>query len=77
MDRDDQTAIDEQRENALDVFLVKQTLRGFRIETRTETHAIIAPVGWRSWFRTDRGRLVVSVDADGKVKTSSAVPVRS
>ena len=69
--------MDEQRENALDLFLLRQTLRGYRIETRTETHAIIAPVGWRSWFRTDRGRRVVSVDAEGNVTTSPAVPVRS
>ena len=70
------------RKDALTAFLEAQAREGFRIETRTDTHAIIA--------RADRGRSfldrlrkaktserrVVSVSEHGEVTVSPAEPLR-
>ncbi len=65
------------------MFLEKRVAEGFRIETRTATHAIIAPaVGRRSLldvFRkpSEPAREVISVDVNGEVTASPAEPLRS
>jgi hypothetical protein len=69
------------RENALDVFLEKKVGEGFRIETHTDTHAIITEGGQRFWSRLRRGdggrRYVVQVDEHGGVTMSPAEPRRT
>jgi hypothetical protein len=70
----------ERRKHALDAFLEEKLQAGFRIETRTDTHAIIAPGGGRLWSRLRRGdpgrRHVVEVDEHGVVTMSPAEPLR-
>jgi hypothetical protein len=56
---------------------------GYRVETRTDTHAIIAPADRRrsllDLFRKPPvpARQVLSVDSDGVVSMSPAEPLRS
>ena len=70
------------RKNALDAFLKGKVGEGFRIETHTDTHAIIVVRGRKSllnWFR-GRGagsRYVVSVDERGEVTMIPAEPRRN
>ena len=73
----------ELRMRALSAFLEDRVAEGFRIETRTDTHAIIAPpprlahllARVRKGGRRER-RQVVSVDQHGVVSTQSAEPIR-
>jgi hypothetical protein len=71
---------EEAREAALTLFLEARVREGYVIETRTDTHAIIAPSrGWSllNPFRKASKRLVVSVDDKGRVTTRQAEPLRS
>jgi hypothetical protein len=71
------------RKSALTEFLEARVREGYRVETRTDTHAIIAPAHRRRSFldllRKPRvpARLVVSVDSDGEVSMRPAEPLRS
>ena len=68
------------RKDALDAFLEEQVARGFTIETRTDTHAIIfqQPRGIRRFTSgDDPGRHVVEVDEDGVVTMRAAEPRRA
>ena len=73
---------EEARKEALDRFLEARLAEGFRIETRTDTHAIIvAATPARSFLdRLRRARTserqVVSVNEHGVVTTSPAEPLR-
>ena len=64
------------------MFLEARVREGFRIETRTDTHAIIAPADRpRSFLHRLRKpktseRQVVSVDEHGEVTISPAEPLR-
>jgi hypothetical protein len=70
------------RKHALDAFLAGKVGQGFRIETHTDTHAIIVVGGRKSllnWLRR-RGagsRYVVSVDEHGEVTMIAAEPRRN
>jgi hypothetical protein len=70
------------RKHALDAFLEGKVGEGFRIETHTDTHAIIVVGGRKSllnWFR-GRGagsRYVVSVDERAVVTMVPAEPRRN
>jgi hypothetical protein len=71
------------RKDALTAFLEARVGEGFRIETRTDTHAIIAPPD-RGWSLLDRlrkakapARQVVAVDEHGEVTVAPAEPLRS
>ena len=73
---------EEVRKDALSAFLEARVSEGFRIETRTATHAIIVAADRpRSFFdrlrkaRTPE-RYVVSVDEHGEVTTTPAEPLR-
>jgi hypothetical protein len=70
-----------QRKNALDAFLETKVGEGFRIETHTDTHAIIVGGHRKSlfaWFRRqDADRYVVSVDEHGEVTMIPAEPIRT
>ncbi len=72
-----------QRKKALDAFLEAKVGEGFRIETHTDTHAIVAAGGhgpsFVNRFRRRRAgrRFVVSVDEHGEVTMSPAEPRRS
>ena len=72
---------EEMRKSALTAFLEARVNEGFRIETRTDTHAIIVPAErWWSFlrpFRKPPARQVISVDDHGKVTTAAAEPLRS
>ncbi len=74
---------EEHRKIALTVFLDARVREGYRVETRTDTHAIIAPADRRRWFLdllrkpTVPERQVVSVDSDGEVSMRPAEPLRS
>jgi hypothetical protein len=74
---------EELRKNALTAFLDARVSEGYRIETRTDTHAIIAPAdrGWPFLVRLRKAktpaRQVISVDQDGKVTMRPAEPLRS
>ena len=73
---------EEIRKEALTAFLEERVREGFRIETRTDTHAIIAPAK-RAWSLPGRrrggalARQVVSVDQHGAVTAAPAEPLRS
>ena len=73
---------EEARKDALSAFLEARVREGFRIETRTDTHAIIvAPDRPPSFFDRLRKaktpeRQVVSVNEHGEVTTTSAEPLR-
>ena len=78
MDSDDPQ--EKARTDAMTAFLEERLREGYVIETRTDTHAIIAPGGgWPSLnpFRKASERLVVSVDDEGNVTTGPAEPLRS
>jgi len=68
------------RKDGLDAFLDQRIAEGYRIETRTDTHAIISrrPKGLKR-FRSgaDPGRYVVEVDEDGAATMRPAEPRRS
>jgi hypothetical protein len=72
-----------QRKSKLDAFLETKVREGFRIETHTDTHAIIIESGGRKPFLSrfrSRGagnRYVVSVDEHGDVTMITAEPRRS
>ncbi len=70
------------RKEALTAFLEAQAREGFRIETRTDTHAIIVRADRARSF-LDRlrktkapERQVVSVNEHGEVTTTPAEPLR-
>lgn len=68
------------RKEGLDAFLDRKVEEGYTIETRTDTHAIIArrPRGLRRFTSgADPGRYVVEVDEDGVAKMRPAEPRRS
>ena len=73
---------EEIRKDALTAFLDARVREGFEIETRTDTHAIIAPAAQgRSLldrFRKAKvpARQVVSVDEHGEVTMVPAEPLR-
>jgi hypothetical protein len=67
------------RRDGLDAFLDEKVAEGYVIETRTDTHAIIArrPKGLRRLRRNaDPGRYVVEVDEDGISTMRPAEPRR-
>lgn len=68
------------RKQGLDAFLDQKAKEGYTIETRTDTHAIIArrPKGLER-FRSgaDPGRFVVEVDEDGIAQMRPAEPRRA
>jgi hypothetical protein len=74
---------EELRRRALTAFLDERVREGYRVETRTDTHAIIGPPdrrrSIRALFRTPNSlaRQVVSVDRDGDVSMRPAEPLRS
>ena len=74
---------EEHRTSALTAFLDARVREGYRVETRTDTHAIIAPADRRRSFLdllrepTVPERQVVSVDSDGEVSMRPAEPLRS
>lgn len=74
---------EELRRSALTAFLDARVREGYRVETRTDTHAIIAPADRRrsllDLFRKPRvpARQVLSVDSDGVVSMRPAEPLRS
>lgn len=79
-------ALDEQEElrrSALTAFLDERVREGYRVETRTDTHAIIGPPDRRrsllDLLRKPNAptRQVVSVDRDGEVSMRPAEPLRS
>ncbi len=69
--------------NALNAFLETKVAEGFRIETHTDTHAIIIVGGHRKplWSRFRKhaagSRYVVSVDEHGEVTMIPAEPKRN
>jgi hypothetical protein len=68
------------RKDGLDAFLDQKVEEGFTIETRTDTHAIVArrPKGLRRFTSgADSGRYVVEVDEDGIAKMRPAEPRRA
>jgi hypothetical protein len=68
------------RKDGLDAFLDQKIEEGYTIETRTDTHAIIArrPKGLkRLTGGADAGRYVVEVDEGGIAKMRPAEPRRS
>ncbi len=74
---------EEHRKAALTAFLDARASEGYHIETRTDTHAIIAPAH-KNRSLLDRlrkpkvpARHVVSVDSDGNVTMRPAEPLRS
>ncbi len=73
---------EEARKEALSAFLEARVREGARIETRTDTHAIIIPAApARSFigrFRKTKAseRQVVAVDEHGAVSMSPAEPLR-
>ena len=73
---------EELRRSALTAFLDARVRDGYRVETRTDTHAIIGPADRRrsllGLLRRPRvpERQVVSVDSGGVVSMRPAEPVR-
>jgi hypothetical protein len=68
------------RKDGLDAFLDQKVEEGYTVETRTDTHAIIArrPRGLRRFTSgADPGRYVVEVDEDGVAKMRPAEPRRA
>jgi hypothetical protein len=71
------------RRDALTAYLGTRVREGYVVETRTDTHAIIAQPDEASSFlgrfrqQAPRDRQVVAVDASGEVTTSPALPLRS
>jgi hypothetical protein len=73
---------EEIRKSALTAFLEARVGEGFRVETRTDTHAIIGPADRDGSFlgRLRKGmppaRQVISVDQHGDVTMAHAEPLR-
>ena len=72
---------DQQRKQALDAYLLARGADGFQIESRTDTHAIIARTGLVAGLLervrlNGRKRQVISVDEHGTVTAQPAEPVR-
>ena len=73
---------EEVRKEALSAFLEARLAEGYRIETRTDTHAIIAPAErTRSFLDRLRRpktveRQVVAVNEQGEVTMAPAEPLR-
>ena len=76
-------AREEIRKSALTAFLDARAGEGYRIETRTDTHAIIVPAdrGWSVLGRLRKtkppARQVISVDEHGEVTMAPAEQLRS
>ena len=74
---------EELRKDALTAFIDARVREGYRIETRTDTHAIIAPARpGRSLLDRLRNpkasaRQVISVDEEGEITMRTAEPLRS
>ena len=78
---------ERRRTDALNAFLDEREREGFRVETHTDTHAIIGPPhrpphrrrSLRALLRrpSSHPRQVVSVDRDGQVSMRPAEPLRS
>jgi hypothetical protein len=71
---------EQARIDALTVFLEERLREGYVIESRTDTHAIIAPASVLSSlnpFSKVSGRQVVSVDDEGHTTMAPAEPLRS
>ena len=66
------------RRAALTTHLEREAARGFDIETRTATQAVIVRSrrGWRFLLARRAERHVLSVDESGQVTTRAAEPVR-
>jgi hypothetical protein len=66
------------RSEALTGHLEREVAKGFTVETRSETQAVIVRSGrgWRRFRTRPAERLVLSVDENGNVTTRSAEPVR-
>jgi hypothetical protein len=69
------------RKQALDAFLARKVDEGFRIETHTDTHAIVVGRNRRSLSNVLRRRnadrrYVVSVDEHGEITMIPAEPIR-
>jgi len=65
------------RRRELDAFLEARVSEGFRIETHTDTHAIVVePGGLLRRLRGKPERFVVQVDEHGGVTMSPAEPIR-
>jgi hypothetical protein len=72
---------DRQRKRALDAYLAARCSDRFRLETRTDTHAIIARRGLAANLLeriglNGRRRQVISVDEHATVTARPAEPVR-
>jgi hypothetical protein len=68
------------RKGGLDAFLDQKVAEGYRVETRTNTHAIISrrPKGLKRFTSgEDPGRYVVEVDEDGRATMRAAEPRRT
>jgi hypothetical protein len=68
------------RKDGLDAFLDQKVAEGYVIETRTNTHAIIAlrPKGLKRFTSgADPGRYVVEVDKEGIATMRPAEPRRT
>ena len=68
------------RKDGLDSFLDQKVEEGYTIETRADTHAIIArrPKGLKRFTSgADPGRYVVEVDEDGTATMRPAEPRRT
>ena len=66
------------RKDGLDVFLDQKVEEGYTIETRTDTHAVIARRPKRlKRFTSGAERYVVEVDEDGIAKMRPAEPRRA
>lgn len=71
----------DNRKQALDAYLVTRGMHGFRVESRTDTHAIITRKGLLAGLLervglNGRRRQVISVDERGTVSARPAEPVR-
>ena len=71
----------DNRKQALDAYLVRRGMHGFHVESRTDTHAIIARTGLVAGLLErvglkGRRRQVISVDEHGSVSARPAEPVR-
>jgi len=71
----------EKRKQALDAYLVARGEDGFRVESRTNTHAVITRTGLIAGLLQRVGidvrkRQVISVDEHGTVTARPAEPVR-
>jgi len=74
--------VESEREAALTDFIAARVDEGYVVETRTQTHAVIAPGRWLSSkqalnpFEKAKGRQVISVDDEAVVTMRPAEPVR-